>query len=175
VSYSIVNIVSTADLLQYVDIHVISELPHTIYNPEIYGGRVTYLKTPQMYGKVTIFPSGKLISIGTKSPEQAQKDLEITVDTLVKAALIEYVKVDANIRNIVAVASFKNISSLEEIASITGAIYEPEQFSGAILKDKKVNATYLIFQSGKIVINGINSIKKLEKSHKHIIELLENI
>ena len=68
-SWNIVNVVATADLAQRVDIQEIAEIPYTIHDSEIYGGRVTYLKTPQMYGKVTIFPSGKLISVGTKSPE----------------------------------------------------------------------------------------------------------
>jgi transcription initiation factor TFIID TATA-box-binding protein len=173
VTYDLVNIVSTADLKQRVDIHHIAELPHTIHDQEIYGGRVTYLKTPQMYGKVTIFPSGKLISIGTKSHEQSQKDLETTLNILVEAELIEPLEIEANVRNIVAVTSFQNISSLEEIASITGAIYEPDQFPGAILKNETTNATYLIFQSGKIVISGTSSDKELEQSYEVIVEILD--
>ena len=171
-SWSIVNVVATGDLKQRVDIKVIAKLPHMIHDSKIYGGRVTYLKTPTMYGKVTIFPSGKLISIGTKSPEQAQLDLETTVAILVEEGFIEPLEIQANTRNLVAVASFDNISSLEEIASYTGAIYEPEQFPGAILKSSTTNATYLIFQSGKIVISGTSSIEELEKSYKYIIELL---
>ena len=50
-SYEIVNTVSTADLTQQVDIHAVAELPYTIHDREIYGGKVTYLKTPGMHGK----------------------------------------------------------------------------------------------------------------------------
>jgi transcription initiation factor TFIID TATA-box-binding protein len=175
VPYTIVNVVSTADLLQSVDIHEIAKLPHTIHDLEIYGGRVTYLKTPEMNGKATIFPSGKLISVGSKSPEQAQNDLETTVSTLVKAELIDHIEIEIKLRNLVAVTSFQNTSSLEDIASISGAIYEPGQFSGVILKDEKTNATYLIFQSGKIVISGTSSITELEQSNKYIVKFLEQL
>ena len=72
----IVNVVATADLQQQVSLTEISRLPHTIHDQEIYGGRVAYLKTPEMHGKVTIFPSGKLISVGTRSPQQAQEDIQ---------------------------------------------------------------------------------------------------
>jgi len=79
----IVNVVSTADLKQSVNLNEISKLGHVIFDQEIYGGRVAYLKKPEMHGKVTIFSSGKLISVGTKSPEQAEEDLLTTHETLV--------------------------------------------------------------------------------------------
>ena len=79
---TIVNVVATSTLGQTVDLAEISEIPHTIFDQEIYGGRVAYLKKPGMSGKVTIFPSGKLISVGTRSLEEAEADLQETVDTL---------------------------------------------------------------------------------------------
>ncbi len=87
------NVVGTADLRQQVDLVEISQLPYTIFDQEIYGGRVAYLKTPAMHGKVTIFPSGKLISVGSKSAEEAQQDLDITVDALASGGLIDSVEV----------------------------------------------------------------------------------
>jgi hypothetical protein len=73
--FEIVNIVATADLRQQVELTEIAKIRYTIHDQEIYGGRVAYLKTPAMHGKTTIFPSGKLISVGTKTREQAQHDL----------------------------------------------------------------------------------------------------
>lgn len=99
----IVNVVATADLKQRVNLIQVSQLDDITHDQEIYGGRVAYLKTPDMYGKVTIFPSGKLISVGAKSPEQAQQDLETTVETLATGGLINSIKVEAELRNIVAV------------------------------------------------------------------------
>jgi transcription initiation factor TFIID TATA-box-binding protein len=174
-SSSIVNIVATADLKQRLSLQDISMLPHTIFDQKIYGGRVAYLKTPEMHGKVTIFPSGKLISVGTKSAEESQQDLEDTVSCLSGAKLIETTPVEANVRNIVAVSTIKYSASLEEISELTCAIYEPEQFPGAILKLKDTNATYLIFQSGKIVISGTSSLSELEKAVKTIHLLIKSI
>ena len=171
-SYDIVNVVSTADLSQQVDIQNIATYPYTIHDSKIYGGRVTYLKTPEMYGKITIFPSGKLISAGSKSPEQAVEDLQYTVKYLTEHIFINPIIIKPKLRNLVAVTTFTGNLFLEEIVDLIGAMYEPEQFPGAILKTEKTNATYLIFQSGKIVVTGTNSIEELEKSIQIIHEIL---
>jgi len=171
----IVNIVATGDLKQAVSLVDVSKLPYTIYDQEIYGGRAAYLKAPNMYGKVTIFPSGKLISIGTKSLTQAQHDLKQTVHTLSQAGLVKPVSVEPRIRNIVAVMQLSNIASLEEIAQTIEVIYEPEQFPGVILKLENIKATYLIFQSGKIVITGATSPKQLQEAAETITNTINSI
>jgi transcription initiation factor TFIID TATA-box-binding protein len=169
--YRIVNVVVTADLTQKVDLHEIATLPYTIHGPKIYGGKVTYLKTPEMYGKTTIFASGKLINVGSKSPFQAANDLQNTVKYLTKHNIVEPVHIKPNTRNLVAVATFTGKLFLENIVDQIGAMYEPEQFPGAILKNEETNATFLIFQSGKIVITGTNNIIDLEKS----VQIIEKI
>jgi len=166
-SWSIVNVVATADLKQRVDIQEIATLPYTIHDSEIYGGRVTYLKTPEMNGKVTIFPSGKLISVGTKSPEQAQQDLETTVSILATEELIEYIELEANIRNIVVLYKTE-VNDLEYVSEMIGGIYEPEQFPAIIYKPDEIDVTYLIFNSGKIIISGIKSEKQIQEAISHI-------
>ena len=173
--YEIVNLVATADLKQPVELQKISTLEYMIYDQEIYGGRVAYLKTPDTHGKVTIFPSGKMISIGSRSPEQAQEDLNFTAKYLEHASIIKPVKVKAKIRNIVALLETKHIDYLEGFVETHGAIYEPEQFPGAILKLENTTATYLIFASGKIIITGTNSIEKLEKAVNLIDTILSNL
>jgi TATA-box binding protein (TBP) (component of TFIID and TFIIIB) len=55
------------------------------------------------YTIVSIFPSGKLISVGTKSPEQAQQDMNNAVKILVSEYSIKPVNIKAELRNIVAV------------------------------------------------------------------------
>jgi transcription initiation factor TFIID TATA-box-binding protein len=172
VSYEIVNVVSTADLTQRVDLQEIASLLYTIYDQEIYGGKVAYLKTPDMYGKTTIFPSGKLINVGSRSPEQAANDLRYTAQYLLDHNLIDSTPVKPDIRNLVAVTTFTGMLNLETIVDLIGAMYEPEQFPGAILKNEETNATYLIFQSGKIVILGTKGITELEKSVHIIHEIL---
>jgi transcription initiation factor TFIID TATA-box-binding protein len=171
---SIVNVVATADLGQRVDLFAVSGIDHVIYDSEIYGGRVAYLKTPTMHGKTMIFPSGKLISVGTKSREQAQHDLQETVDTLSQANLIKPVSVTANIRNIVALLTLPNPIPLEQLKE-PNSIYEPEQFPAAILKVEKPKATYLIFNSGKIVILGVRTEDEIEEAAERVTEIVKKI
>lgn len=117
-NYQIINPVATGDFKQQINLNDVSALNHTIYDTEIYGGRVAYLKTPEMNGKVTIFPSGKLIRVGTKSPEQAQQDLQYTADYLEKNKHITFIHIKAKLRNIVAMITIEKKLSLEEITDI---------------------------------------------------------
>ena len=169
-SLKIVNIVATADLHQSVELIEIAKIRHTIYDQEIYGGRVAYLKTPTMHGKTTIFPSGKLISVGTKSREQAKHDLQETVETLTQANLIKPVNVTANVRNIVALLTLPNPIPLEQLEE-PNTIYEPEQFPAAIVKTNEPKATYLIFNSGKIIISGIKTEEELEEAAEAVTRI----
>jgi len=166
----IVNIVATADLTQPVDLKEVARIRHTIHGPEIYGGRVAYLKTPTMHGKTTIFPSGKLISVGTTTREQAKHDLQETVNTLSQANLIKPVSVTANVRNIVALLTLPNPIPLEQLEE-PNSIYEPEQFPAAVVKTNDPKATYLIFNSGKIIISGVKTEEELEKAVVVVTEI----
>ena len=168
--FEIVNIVATADLRQQVELTEIAKIRYTIHDQEIYGGRVAYLKTPTMHGKTTIFPSGKLISVGTKSREQAQHDLQETVDTLSQANLIKPMSVTANVRNIVALLTLPNPIPLEQLEE-PNSIYEPEQFPAAVVKSNEPKATYLIFNSGKIIISGVKTEEELEKAAEAVTRI----
>jgi len=168
--FEIVNIVATADLRQQVELTEIAKIRYTIYDQEIYGGRVAYLKTPAMHGKTTIFPSGKLISVGTNTREQAQHDLQETVDTLSQANLIKPMSVTANVRNIVALLTLPNPIPLERLEG-PNLIYEPEQFPAAVVKSNEPKATYLIFNSGKIIISGVKTEEELEKAAEAVTRI----
>ena len=171
----IVNVVSTADLEQVVDLVKVSQLPYTIFDQEIYGGRVVYLKTPSMKGKVSIFFSGKLISVGTKSSEQAQLDLKNAVKILVSEGLINPVNIVVKLRNIVAVHNLGIPVDLEEMALIVNGIYEPEQFPGLILRQDEPKVTYLVFSSGKIVIAGSKSLEDLDLAASKIEKIIDDL
>jgi transcription initiation factor TFIID TATA-box-binding protein len=168
--FEIVNIVATADLRQQVELTEIAKIRFTIYDQEIYGGRVAYLKTPTMHGKTTIFPSGKLISVGTNTRKQAKHDLQETVDTLSQANLIKPMSVTANVRNIVALLTLPNPMPLERLEG-PNLIYESEQFPAAVVKSNEPKATYLIFNSGKIIISGVKTEEELEKAAEAVTRI----
>lgn len=170
---SVVNIVATADLKQRVDLHSVAELEYVIYDSEIYGGRVAYLKTPDMEGKVSIFNSGKLISVGTRTKGQAQKELQRTADILSKYGLIRSLQVTTITRNIVATLNHHRPIDLEMLAiEKFPVIYEPDQFPGAIMKLTEQKATALIFASGKMIITGISSYRQLKRALEEIDKLV---
>jgi transcription initiation factor TFIID TATA-box-binding protein len=71
---------------------------------------------------------------------------------------------EVRIYNIVSNIALNKEFNLEEISEKFGAEYEPEQFPGAVLKITDPKTTFLIFKSGKVIINGVNSIENLENS-----------
>ena len=175
VAFEIVNVVATATLDRRMDLELLHELfpKEVIHDQEIYGGRVAYFKSKRMEGKVSIFPSGKMISIGTKSVEKATKELKLVGKTL-NANL----KTKPTVRNLVAAANLGFEVDLYRIATLRNikAIYEPEQFPSAIIQlpllEKGVVASFLLFASGKLVCVGL---KDPENIHLAIKQLLDAI
>lgn len=158
---AIVNVVSTSTLNQKVDIRKFIEFGWGIYDSEIYGGRCGYVKAPEMDGRVTVFPSGKMISVGGKSIKKSIEQLNYAKFYLVREKLIQDTTLRPKIQNIVATLVLPKLPSLAKIYDkLTGAIYEPDQFPGIILKSIN-SVSYLIFASGKIVIAGAKSNREL--------------
>lgn len=168
----IVNVVATAALDHFYDLDTLrKDFPdEIIHDPDIYRGRVAYFKSKHMQGKVTIFPSGKMISIGTTSVNKASHELRLVAETL-KAKLRGQPKT----QNIVATATLGfEVDLLNFVPSrAMNVIYEPEQFPGAIIRiplnEKDVVASTLLFASGKIICTGL---KNLEQVHEAIRRLL---
>ena len=174
-TFEIVNVVVTATLDRRIELERLHELfpKEVIHDQEIYGGRVAYFKSKNMEGKVSIFTSGKMISVGTKSVEKAEKELKFVAKTLNVR-----LKAEPKIQNIVATANLGFEVDLYRIATLNNikTIYEPEQFAGAIihlpLPEKGVVASILLFASGKLVCVGL---KDPENIHLAIKQLLTAI
>lgn len=178
ISFKIVNVVATATLDQPIGLEILPELfPHmVIYEPTAYPPPApAYFKSENMEGKVSIFPSGKMISVGTRSEKKARQELFLVAKKL-ESAKIARIKTVPKIENIVATANLGFTPNLESISIATEALYEPEQFPGAIIRlsvpKNGIKATILLFASGKMVCVGL---KKSE--HLYIIsqELLHKI
>jgi len=169
------NVVCTADLGQKIDVTKLSELSYGIYDKAIYGGRCGYLKTPEMEGKVTIFPSGKMISAGGKSVQKAKNQLNHAKLFLVQKNMINDTKLIPKIHNIVATVDLQQKLPIDKFSSsISGAVYDPEIFPGLILKGMN-SCTFLIFASGKIVCTGGKSTTEIRKSFFELIQRLNSI
>lgn len=170
----IVNVVATAALNQEIDLEEIRKFEGFFHDSDVYGGRVAYFKTNKMEGKVSIFSSGKLISVGTKSEDAAFRELETTKNLLVKKGLIKDVSLQPKTRNMVFSVDFEETVNLEDLSLKERVIYEPEQFPGAILKIvDPYKTTVLIFASGKAVVTGLTSTNQIETVLKRVERLLK--
>jgi len=107
VKVSIVNVVATAALGQKVDLEELGKHGEILHDSEIYGGRVAYFSSPNVAGKVSIFASGKMISVGTKSEIEAFRALECAKGFLVEKGYVKPVVLEKLVQNIVAVADFE--------------------------------------------------------------------
>lgn len=172
VSIEIVNVVTTADLKQPVDILIAGQFKDFLYDSEKYGGRVVYYKSKGMKGRVTIFRSGKMISVGTRSVDDAFNNLKLALNALLENKLAKSIILDMKIRNIVATINFMKPIDLEKTSQKLGAIYEPDQFSGAILYLKKPKVTTLLFSSGKVVITGAKKNNDFNEAVSQLSKLL---
>ena len=166
------NVVCTADLRQDVSMKKLSKIPCGIYDEAIYGGRCGYVKTPEMDGRVTVFPSGKMISVGGKSIKKSIEQLNHTKFLLVQEKMIDEIKLEPQTRNIVATLDMNQHIPIDLLSSrISSSSYDPETFPALILKGLN-SCSFLIFASGKIVLTGAKSINETNNS---LFELLQKL
>lgn len=171
---TIVNVVATTSLNQKIDLYELEKFKEIRHDPEIYGGRVAYFKRQTMKGRVTIFSTGKMISVGTKSEKEAATELQLTKKFLVQKKLIEPIRLQPKTQNIVTMAEMERDLNLEELAKKCGMIYEPEQFPGGILRiNDPYKATVLVFASGKIIIAGLKNSDHIEPMVQELTNLLK--
>lgn len=170
----IVNVVASADLNQRINLRMVGELKIAEYSSRKYGGRVAYLKAPRMRGKVSLFATGKMISVGTRTPKNAARDLNYVCSILENQKIVKPVTLKPKIRNLVFSVNFGMEIDLESLAQKYRLIYEPEQFPGAILKLEQPHAaTILLFASGKAVITGLTDPREISKITAKVLKMIE--
>ena len=152
------NTVCTADLKQEVNLKSFNKYEHLSANLELY--RCGYVKDDVMTGRVTVFRTGKLISVGTKSPEQARRELRKACRILQNYDLVKPVRITPQVRNIVSGFDMGKKLSIETLArTLPRCIYEPEQFPGLIYRIQD-SCVALLFASGKGIIVGAKTIEE---------------
>ena len=157
------NTVCTADLKQEINIASFNKYDHLSSNLELY--RCGYVKDDIMTGRVTVFRTGKLISVGTKSPDQAKKELNKACKILQKYNLVKPVRIISQVRNIVSRFDMNKKLPIETLArTLPKSIYEPEQFPGLIYRIQD-SCVALLFASGKGIIVGAKSIEEINSAY----------
>lgn len=169
---TISNIVCTADLKQKIDIASFNKYKFLSSNLNLY--KCGYVKDDDMIGRVTIFGNGKMISVGTKSSKQANKELIKASKILQKYKLIKSCKIIPKIQNIVSIASLDKKLNLNNLArTLPHVIYEPEQFSGLIYRIHE-SIVALIFASGKVVLVGAKNVNEMNTAFFDLLQKLKN-
>lgn len=168
----ITNVIVTAELGQRVDATKFNQYPWGRYDLELYGGRCGYVKDETIEGSVTVFLSGKMISVGARSVRSAKRQLTKAMELMVHTQLVKRVKLKSKVQNIVALIDLNRSLDVNYLSTtIPKAIYEPEQFPGLIHRTS-IGPTLLIFSSGKIVVAGARSEKEIEQVSSMITETL---
>lgn len=168
VSIKIVNLAATADLKQQVNLSKLKKHVGFVYSGRFYGGRCAYLKDQHTVGRVSIFASGKMISVGTRSLKSAQSDLEYAAKRVFAIQAAQLTKITVTIHNIVATADLGCEINLERLSqNVPHIIYDPEQFAAAIYYAEQLDgASILIFQSGKVGLAGLRRFSQLREARK---------
>ena len=163
----IVNVVCTADLKQCVNIASFNKYKFLSSNLDLYS--CGYVKNDTMIGRVTVFASGKLISVGTKSPKQAKDELEKACKILKQHKLIKSFNLKPQIRNMVSSAFLGKTVSLNKLArTLPRSIYEPDQFAGLIYRIQD-SVVALIFASGRTIIVGAKTYGEINNAFFEIL------
>lgn len=171
------NLIATGRLAENVNLDLVGRLDHASFNSKIYP--CAYLKTASMHSKVSVFSSGKMISVGTKSEEDAKQDLQDTATYLAKEKILTKKPTDLAfmVQNMVFVGELEVRYDLNRLYDMLGnAIFEPEQFPGVIHHPPQhPHVSILFFQSGKCVIAGIRNSNDLDRIRKYLEEIEERL
>jgi len=172
---TVVNLIATAELKQPVDLERLVYVNGFLYDTTIY--RCAYLKDHKMKSKISLFSTGKMISVGSKSMQTAKRDLQYAARRLAELGLITPTRVVVKLQNIVATSSLGRSISLENLSTwLPQTIYEPDQFPGAIHYAKELEgASILIFANGKVVFAGLRRLDLLDKAKHVLMQLAEQI
>src|SRR3989344_21542 len=147
------------------------KLERTEYEPEQFPGLVFRMDEPYKSAAL-IFNTGKIVCTGTKSPEQAKKQVSSLIDKIKSLGIDVNGTKDLKIQNIVASAHLGSEINLNQIAfELEGTEYEQEQFPGLVYRLDVPKTVFLLFSSGKIICTGGKSRKDIEES---VIKLRAN-
>lgn len=172
---TIVNLVATAELKQPVTLKKLVGVRDFSYDTAIY--RCAYLKDKNTKSKISIFSSGKMISVGSKSFQNAKRALNYASKRLAALGLVAPTRLTVQLQNVVATSDMGKSMNLESLSlQLPNLIYEPQQFSGAIYYAKELEgASILIFANGKVVIAGLRRVDLLETARQVLVKIANPI
>ena len=165
----IVNVVYTVEI--NAPLHLANIFKHTKnceYNPDRFAALKHRFRRDGDAPTFLVFPTGKIVCVGTSSPEKARQACLHLLRHLAHCCGVDVEDATHTIRNIVSSTSLPHPVDLLTFSALLPlqTTYEPEVFPG--LTYKSTDATYLLFSSGKVVITGLTRETQLTKCIEHL-------
>ena len=123
-----------------------------------------------------LFGNGKIQVTGVGSLEEGRKVME-SLKSMVKAIDSKInMKRATKLENIVAKANLGRALDLQSIAlAIPGSEYEPTRFKGLIIRMNDPQASFILFQSGVLIVTDVISVGKAKKALNQLEKFLTEI
>lgn len=147
-------------------IKLATELPNARYSSS--GNPSVIIEMDTASGKKAagvLFGNGKIIVTGVKSLENG-KDVISNLRNIIKA-IDPKIKMKRAIKleNMVVRSNLGKTLDLQALAlAIPGSEYDPIRFKGLVLRMDEPNASFIIFQSGVLIVTDIISEAKAKKA-----------
>ena len=120
-----------------------------------------------------IFSNGKAVVVGTKTIKDSREAMSKLKKMIKKIEKGINSRAGVKIENIVTQFNVGVELDLELLNSkISGCEYEPDKFPGLLMKVKEPQATYILFESGIVVITDIDDEKAADKASKELRKFL---
>jgi len=174
---TIENIVASAQISKSFDIQKLAEnIPDSIYNPNEFNGLSIKYDAPKI--AVLILHNGKAISTGGKDKVEAENSITNTIKKIKDAGFKTKKSYKTKIENIVLSTHFNKPLNLEAISRglyLKNVSYNPRDFPGLIYKVDDQKSIVILFNSGKVVCTGAESMNNAKKAIERIKEKLTSI
>jgi transcription initiation factor TFIID TATA-box-binding protein len=174
---AIVNVIATCKLNTTADLKRLGTARSFVYDVHKYQGKVAYFKDKSTKGKVSIFKSGKLISVGTKNESDAFNDLRYASLKMKGLHMSDGRIYDFKIRNVVATVDLGIPIDVEKVSGkVSGIVYEPDQFPGAMFYlVPHPDVSVLLFATGKAVLAGLKSELEVPTAAEDLADFLSSL
>lgn len=174
---SVVNVVGGGSIGQEVDLsQAFQDFPRgqLRYDPSSFAALVIQYEAPK--ATIMLYSSGKYSLAGAQSIDGAEKASQQFVSDMEQMIQSNLLSHTFEVRYLVATADLHSQIELNEAMiqiGIEETEYEPEQFPGLFYRPSEKQWLYSIFSSGKLVINGCQSMRELQQAELHIKNELE--
>jgi transcription initiation factor TFIID TATA-box-binding protein len=153
---NVIGLVKISDHLNLEKIY--AGLDNTSYEPEQFSGLIYRNEEPP--GTVTLFKTGNVICSGANDTKNVRVIISNLLDKLRFLDIPIFDSYKIQIKNIVSTKSLNQSINLAKVAlsfGLENVDYEPDDFPGLIYKTEEPRATFIIFESGKIICTGAES------------------